>query len=106
MTNIPATEFKARCLELMDRVAERNETYVITKRGKPVAKLVPVERNPKDSIFGYLRASGSIEGDILGPVVLPHDWENLEEWDQLNGADKLRKKVSASKTRKHQRSRR
>ncbi len=33
MTDIPATEFKAKCLELMDRVAERRETYVITKRG-------------------------------------------------------------------------
>ncbi len=106
MSNIPATEFKARCLELMDRVAERRETYVITKRGKPVAKLVPLERNPKDSIFGWLRASGSIEGDILNPVVSPHGWENLREWDQLNAAGNLRMKGGVSRTGKRQRSRR
>ena len=105
MTNIPATEFKAKCLELMDRVAERHETYVITKRGKPVAKLVPLERKPKDSIFGCLRASGSIEGDILSPVLPPHDWENLREWDQLNAAGRLRKTSVGPKTRKSRRSR-
>ncbi len=65
MGKIPATEFKARCLELMDRVAERREIFVITKRGKEVAKLVPVERKPKESIFGCLRDKGSITGDSL-----------------------------------------
>ncbi|PYV10137.1 MAG: type II toxin-antitoxin system prevent-host-death family antitoxin [Acidobacteria bacterium] len=74
MGSIPATEFKAKCLELMDRVAEGRETFVITKRGKPVAKLVPVERQPKDSIFGWLRGKGSITGDILGPAVPPDAW--------------------------------
>ena len=44
MAKVPATEFKAKCLELMDRVSERHETFIITKRGRPVAKLVPVER--------------------------------------------------------------
>src|SRR2546427_8371472 len=91
MSNIPATEFKAKCLELMDRVAERRETFVITRRGKPVAKLVPVERKPKDSIFGWLRGKGSITGNIMSPVVAPEVWETLKEWDGLNAPAKLRK---------------
>lgn len=86
MSNIPGTEFKARCLELMDRVAERHETFVITKRGKPVAKLVPLERKPEVSIFGWLRAKGSITGDILSPEFPAGAWESLREWDELNAA--------------------
>jgi prevent-host-death family protein len=91
MTDIPATEFKARCLELMDRVAERQETYVITKRGKPIAKLIPLARSPKDSIFGWLRAYGSITGDIVSPVISPQRWESLREWEKLSASDKPRR---------------
>ena len=42
-TTVPAAVFKARCLELMDRVRETRETYIITKHGKPVARLVPCD---------------------------------------------------------------
>src|SRR5437773_9899718 len=91
MSNIPATEFKAKCLELMDRVAERRETFVITKRGKPVAKLVPVERKSKDSIFGWLRSKGAITGNIMSPAVAPEAWETLKEWDELNAPGNPRK---------------
>ena len=87
MPKIPATEFKAKCLELMTRVAERHETYVITRRGRPVAKLAPLERKAKDSIFGWLRESGTIAGDILGPVIPPEGWESLGEWEGLSAAD-------------------
>ena len=83
MRIIPATEFKAKCLELMNRVAERHESYVITKRGKPVARFVPLEHKPEDCIFGWLRAKGSIEGDIISPVVSPEAWNTLREWDKL-----------------------
>ena len=75
MANIPATEFKAKCLELMDRVAERRESFVITKRGRPVAKLGPVDRKPKDSIFGWLRGEAWERGDIVAPAVSPEEWE-------------------------------
>lgn len=90
MASVPATEFKAKCLELMDRVAERRETFVITKRGKPVAKLVPVERKPEEPLFGRLRHMVDEVGDIMSPVV-PHEaWETLTEWDELNASDLAR----------------
>lgn len=79
MAKIPATEFKARCLELMDRVAERRETYVITKRGKPVARLVPMERSREETLFGRLRGMAEIVGDLTAPVVPPEEWEVLRE---------------------------
>ncbi|HET9460821.1 MAG TPA: type II toxin-antitoxin system Phd/YefM family antitoxin [Gaiellaceae bacterium] len=46
MRTIPAGRFKAQCLKLLDEVAESGETIVVTKRGKPVAKLEPVEQPP------------------------------------------------------------
>lgn len=63
--NIAAGEFKARCLKLMDRVAERHEAITVTKRGKPVARLVPVDPDPKRPLFGFLGGKGTITGDIV-----------------------------------------
>jgi prevent-host-death family protein len=64
MPTVPATEFKAKCLELMDRVAERRATYVITKRGRPVAKLVPADPPRKKTIFGCMADQTTFVGDI------------------------------------------
>lgn len=66
--NIAAGLFKAQCLKLMDRVAERHETITVTKRGKPVARLVPAESVPARPLFGYLRGKGEITGDIIAPT--------------------------------------
>jgi prevent-host-death family protein len=52
-----AAVFKARCLELMDRVRETGAEYVVTKHGKPVAKLVPVAETARPSFFGSLKGS-------------------------------------------------
>jgi prevent-host-death family protein len=46
MRTIPAGQFKARCLKLLDEVAETGETIVVTKRGKPVARVEPIEEPP------------------------------------------------------------
>jgi prevent-host-death family protein len=75
---IPAGTFKARCLAIMDEVAAKRESVVITKRGKPVAKLVPVE-NEKDDIFGFFNGKGTIEikGDIVSPILSPEEWGDL-----------------------------
>jgi prevent-host-death family protein len=65
--HVPAAEFKANCLRLMDEVAQQRRPIVITKRGKPVAKLVPVEQEPTD-LFGYMAGSARICGDIISPI--------------------------------------
>jgi prevent-host-death family protein len=72
MKTIPAAQFKARCLALMDEVHETGQSLVITKHGKPVAKLVPAERAPK-SIWGDLAGVVQILGDIESPV--PDKWD-------------------------------
>lgn len=64
---IAAGEFKARCLALLDEVAESGEEIVVTKRGRAVARVVPVER-PRP-----LRGSVTYEGDIITPF--DDDWD-------------------------------
>ena len=83
MTEIGATEFKAKCLELMDRVASRRETFVITKRGRPVARLVPIESEPRRSILGCMVGKVAIRGDIISPLLPSGTWDALGEWDDL-----------------------
>jgi prevent-host-death family protein len=64
---IAAGEFKAKCLHLLDEVAEQRAPLVITKRGKPVAKLVPIEDNESVDIFGCMKGTIRILGDIVSP---------------------------------------
>ena len=64
LEQISAADFKANCLRLMDEVAQRRTPLVITKRGKPVAKLVPADEKPID-LFGYMAGTIKIVGDII-----------------------------------------
>ena len=70
--HVAAGEFKAKCLHLLDEVRDRRREYVITKRGRPVARLVPVASAPPD-IFGRMRGTAEIVGDIVAPVGEPWD---------------------------------
>jgi len=69
---IPAGEFKAKCLRLMDVVQKTKASIIITKYGKPVAKLVPVEDEPSD-FFGCMKGTVRIVGDIVSPIDV--EWE-------------------------------
>ena len=76
MKTIAAGTFKARCLRLMDEVQSTRQPLLITKKGRPVAKLVPANEPPED-IFGCMRGKVEIVGDIESPVVPIEDWEVL-----------------------------
>lgn len=69
---ISASEFKARCLELMDTVHDRHDPIVITKHGIPVAKLVPFEEQ-RPGLVGSMRGTVLWYGDLISPVDV--------EWD-------------------------
>ena len=69
--------FKAKCLKVMDEVQKKRLTVVITKRGKPVAKLVPITRKDKDDIYGYMAGKIAIKGDVVGPILTLKEWGNL-----------------------------
>ena len=76
MKTIAAGTFKAKCLRLMDEVQSTRQPLLITKKGRPVAKLVPANE-PPDDIFGCMRGKVEIVGDIVSPVVPIEDWEVL-----------------------------
>ena len=67
METIQASEFKARCLALMDEVARTGEVLVVTKNGRPIAELRPYSGGRKDSPFGLHKDLG-IHGDIVSPI--------------------------------------
>jgi prevent-host-death family protein len=71
MKRMAAGSFKAHCLAVMDEVQAKRQTVLITKRGKPVAKLVPVDQKA-DDIYGFLRGKGVITGDVIAPAI--DDW--------------------------------
>jgi prevent-host-death family protein len=78
MKKMAAGAFKTNCLSVMDEVQAKRETVIITKHGKPVAKLVPVEAKEKeDDIFGFLAGQGTITGDAIAPALTPEEWGDL-----------------------------
>ena len=91
--HINAAQFKAKCLKLIDEVAATRKPLIITKRGKPLAKLVPIEDQKSTPLFGYMKGTVEILGDIVN---VPHDaWaaETGEE-DDLYKATPPKKKAA------------
>lgn len=77
-TRFSATEFKARCLALMDRVRRTREEIVVTKHGRPVAKLVPYgEEAP--AVFGHLRGTVGAYGDLVTPIGVAWEADSGDE---------------------------
>jgi prevent-host-death family protein len=77
MKKMAAGAFKANCLAVMDDVQAKHETVLITKRGKPVAKLIPA--GPQvDEIFGFLRGKVTITGDVISPALSGREWGHLK----------------------------
>ena len=77
---VKASEFKAKCLKLMDEVAESGEEIVITKNGKPVARLTGFRERPK-TLFGAGRDRMKILGDIISPIDV--EWEAQSDPDRV-----------------------
>ena len=76
MRTIKASEFKAKCLKIMDEVAATSEPVEITKYGVPVARLVPVRQRPK-TIIGAMKGSILYMGDVVSPI--GEEWEAERE---------------------------
>jgi prevent-host-death family protein len=86
MRTMPAGEFKAKCLAVMDEVQATGEAVLITKRGKPVARLAPLEgqtqKESPEAIFGCLSHMFKAESDfdgLIGPIIPLEDWDHLKE---------------------------
>ena len=92
MRTMPAGEFKAKCLALMDEVQATGRPVLITKRGKPVARLAPIidqtQNESPESIFGRLRHMGVIKGDIVSSEFTDEEWDRMfdEKWGRFEKA--------------------
>lgn len=71
-----ATEFKAKCLAILDHVNETGEPVQITKRGNIVAEVRPKQSGPKRVVFGFAKDEVEVLGDIMAPVEV--------EWDAIS----------------------
>ncbi len=67
---LPAGQFKARCLQLMDEVSEQGTIITITKHGRPVARLVPTAPRPLSptELYGTMEGMATLTGDLEAPV--------------------------------------
>ncbi len=75
MRTITISKFKATCLALLEEVSRTGEPLLVTKRGTPIAQVVPPppERTPK-STFGAMKGRARIIGDIVGPISSEEEW--------------------------------
>ena len=71
MQNYMASEFKAKCLKIIDEIAESGEGVVVTKRGVPLVKVTPMVDRPK-SMYGVDKGKIKILGDVVSPM--PPEW--------------------------------
>jgi prevent-host-death family protein len=75
---IPIGEFKTHCYKLLDQSQKEQKQLTITKRGKAIAQIIPLNENTKKiSLFGMMKNIGSINGDIIKPINV--DWEAQNE---------------------------
>jgi prevent-host-death family protein len=89
MRTIAAGEFKAKCLGVMTEINATGQPVLVTKRGKPFARILPPEepvaKESQESIFGFMRGVGKITGDVVSSEFSDEEWERMfnEKWDRF-----------------------
>ncbi len=73
MSSMPASEFKSKCLKVIERIAETGEPVVVTKHGRPVVQVIPVT-DGAPVVFGRLAGAVTREDDIVSPIGDPLIW--------------------------------
>jgi len=79
MKEVSISEFKAKCLALLDQVQKTKKPILITRFGKPVAEVVPPSPTPVGDWMGSLRGTMEILSDIVAPANEESDWEVLRD---------------------------
>ena len=80
MLEVPISEFKAKCLALLEEVRRTRQPIRITRHGKPVAEVIPpVPVADRGSMFGSMKDSIIITGDIISPANDEDEWEVLRD---------------------------
>jgi prevent-host-death family protein len=96
VSEISVTQFKAKCLEIVRRVHDRQAPeIVITKHGRPYVKVVPVDSG-KGEVFGYLKGLAKIHGDLTEPIGVEWKANNAESGSNPYGSNSRNRATSAS----------
>ena len=80
LNSVAISEFKATCLKMLDQVNRTGAPILVTKRGKPIAMVVPPPPPVRTTTWlGTLSGNAQIKGDIISPVVDASEWEVLKK---------------------------
>lgn len=79
MKEVAISEFKAKCLALLDQVQKTKKPIRVTRRGKPVAEVVPASHDSTRNWIGSMKGKSKIFGDIISPATDESDWEVLRD---------------------------
>ena len=79
MKEVAISEFKAKCLSLLDQVQKTKKPIRVTRRGKPVAEVIPPSPIRSNDWIGSMKGKSKILGDIISPASDPSDWEVLRD---------------------------
>jgi prevent-host-death family protein len=79
MKEVAISEFKAKCLAIVDQVNKTKQPIRITRRGQPLAEVVPSSPITPKNLFGFMKGKMKIVGDIVSPASDPEDWEVLRD---------------------------
>jgi prevent-host-death family protein len=93
MKTMAAGEFKAKCLAVMAEVNSTGRPVLVTRRGKPLARVMPsgedIAKERPESIFGFMRGMGTITGDIVSSEFTDEEWEQMADkgWEGIESGD-------------------
>ena len=79
MKEVAVSEFKAKCLAILDEVQKTKRPIRIVRRGKPLAEVIPPSVEMPKEVFGFMKGKMEIVGDIISPATDPDDWEVLRD---------------------------
>ncbi len=78
MQEIRISKFKATCLEVLDRVATSGRPVLVTRFGRPIARIVPPPPVPRAGWFGAMKGTGRMNDDLIAPAADPAEWEGRQ----------------------------
>jgi len=93
MKEVGISEFKSKCLDLLEKVHRTRKPIRVTRFGKPIADVVPAgnRSGTRSSLFGSMKNSIEIRGDIVSPAIDEDEWEVLRDADRVAMLDVLNK---------------
>lgn len=79
MKEVAISEFKAKCLALLEQVQKTKKPLRVTRFGKPIAEIIPPRETADSDWIGSMRGTVEILGDIISPATDEHEWEVLRD---------------------------